>query len=213
MNSWQKNIYTLLKETITNTACELEYNNIFELLVAVMLSAQCTDKRVNMVTPKLFEQYPDCYAMAEADINAVESIIRPCGTYHIKANNLIEMSKALIANFNAVVPNTIEELISLPGVGRKTASVILAEGYKIPAMPVDTHVFRVSNRLGLTNSDKVDEVECELKKIFPKDKWIEVHYLILLFGRYYCKAIGYNCSECRLNKLCKFSNKNYSKKG
>lgn len=200
-------IYNRLKQLITNLECELNYKTIFQLLVAVVLSAQCTDKRVNMVTPELFERYPDAETMSRANIEDVEGIIRPCGTYRVKAKNIIELSKVLVSNFDGVVPKTIDELILLPGVGRKTANVILAEGYKIPALPVDTHILRVSNRLGLAMSDDPNIVEKTLKNKYPQNLWIELHYLLLLFGRYYCKALGYNCTQCVLFDLCNYSDK------
>ena len=202
-----RKILDALREVIPDLKCELEYKTIFQLLVAVVLSAQCTDKRVNMVTPILFLRYPDAKSMAQADVKDVEEIIRPCGTYRVKAKNIISLSKSIVNNFGGDVPRTIEELTTLAGVGRKTASVVLAEGYKIPAFPVDTHVLRVSNRLGLVNSDDPVVVEQKMKEIFPKDTWIDLHYMLVLFGRYHCKAIGYRCVNCKLKHLCQYDSK------
>ncbi len=201
-------IYNGLKSVIEDVRCELNYSNIFELLVAVVLSAQCTDKRVNLVTPNLFQQYPTCYDLAKANVDDLEKIIHSCGTYKIKSKNLIALSKDLVEKYDGQVPKTIEELIMLAGVGRKTASVVLAEGYKIPAFPVDTHILRVSNRLGLVDSDNPVVVEEKLKELFPQGYWIELHQLLVLFGRYKCKAIGYNCSTCALQKYCKTGKNN-----
>ncbi len=207
MDKIAKDIYTKLKKLIPNLECELNYNNIFELIVAVVLSAQCTDKRVNMVTPALFAKYPDCYSMSRANEEELQEIIRPCGTYKIKAKNLISMSKDIVERYNGQVPRTIEELTSLAGVGRKTASVVLAEGYKIPALPVDTHILRVTNRLGLVHTNDPNAVEECLKSMYEEKYWIELHYLLLLFGRYHCKAVGYNCRDCVVKDICKYDKK------
>ena len=201
-------LVSLLKELIPDLKCELEYKTIYQLLVAVVLSAQCTDKRVNTVTPVLFAKYPDAISMSSADVKDIEEIIRPCGTYRIKAKNLILLSQKLVSDFGGKVPKTIDELITLAGVGRKTASVVLAEGYKIPAFPVDTHVLRVTNRLGLVKSNDPLVVEKQMKALFPKELWIDLHYLLVLFGRYHCKAIGYRCGGCTVKHLCQYKSKN-----
>jgi len=203
-----RKIYTNLKTLIKDVRCELNYSNIYELLIAVVLSAQCTDKRVNMVTVELFNKYPTVYDLANAEVDKVEKIIHSLGTYKIKSKNIINLSKDIVSKYNGQVPNTIDELTTLPGVGRKTASVVLAEGYKIPAFPVDTHILRVANRLGLVKTDNPDMVEKEMKKLFPKEYWIELHQLLVLFGRYHCKAIGYRCNNCIMQDCCKFSKTN-----
>ena len=197
-------IITILRQIIPNPQCELNFNNNFELLCAVMLSAQTTDKRVNMVTPILFSKYPDPLSLANADYAEVKDIIKELGLSSNKAKNLIALAKKLYDDYNSVVPNTIEELIKLPGVGRKTASVILSVGFKIPAMPVDTHIHRMAIRLGYVKTNAtVDEVEIALKKYIPIDAWIDAHHLLLLFGRYYCKAKNPCCDNCRLINFCK----------
>lgn len=197
-------IYNTLKELIEEPKSELNFNNNFELIISVLLSAQCTDKRVNMVTPILFSKYDTCYKMAEAKLSDVEDIIRPCGFYHNKAKNIIELSKKLVYNFNGIVPSTMEELLTLDGVGRKTANVVLAVGFNKPAIAVDTHVHRVSNRLGLSNSSDVLKVEQSLMRQFDKSLWGEVHHLILLFGRYYCKSQNPKCDGCKFADICKY---------
>lgn len=200
--NYNNRILNYLKEKFPISKCELNYNSIFQLLIAVMLSAQCTDKRVNLVTKDLFEKYPTCEKLATANITDIEEIIKPCGMYHQKARNIIACSKKLVDDFKCVVPNTLEELTSLAGVGRKTASVVLCEGFNIPAMPVDTHIFRVSKRLGLSNGKDVLEVENDLKKQFNKKDWIDLHFRFVLFGRYFCKAIKPQCEDCQLKDIC-----------
>lgn len=197
-------IYNILKDLIKEPKSELKYNNNFELIIAVLLSAQCTDKRVNLVTPKLFEKYGTCYDLANANIDEVEDIIKPCGFYHNKAKNIIELSKKLVDNFNGEVPSTLEELITLNGVGRKTANVVLAVAFNKPAIAVDTHVHRVSNRLGLSKSQDVYKIEQDLMKLFNKEDWAEAHHLLLLFGRYYCKSQNPMCGECKLKEYCAY---------
>lgn len=168
---------------------ELEYINPFELLVAVILSAQTTDIQVNKVTPKLFRKYPSPYEMAQADIEELRDLIKTIGLYKNKSSFLIETSKKLIEDFDGKVPSTREELMTLPGVGRKTANVVLAEAFKMPALAVDTHVERVAKRLGWANEDdSVREVEEKLMKLIPKDRWARAHHQILLFGRYHSTA-------------------------
>lgn len=191
-----------LKELITNPKSELNYKNPFELLIAVVLSAQCTDKRVNEVTKELFEKFGTCEKLGYANRDEIERIIKPCGFYKNKAKHIIEASKRIYEDFGGEVPKDMESLASLSGVGRKTASVILAVAFEIPAMPVDTHVFRVSRRLGLSKGKDVLEVEKDLKKIIPKEDWIDMHHYLLLFGRYYCKALKPSCENCRFKEIC-----------
>ena len=193
-----------LKLLIPDPKCELNFTNNFELICAVMLSAQTTDKRVNMITPTLFSKYPDSESLMNADYNEVLEIIKSLGLAKNKASNLIALAKDIEEKYNGEVPNTMGELVKLAGVGRKTASVVLALGFGIPAFPVDTHVHRIAYRLGYSKKD--DDVlitEEKLKKYIPKNEWIEVHHLMLLFGRYTCKSINPNCTDCRLMKFCK----------
>lgn len=202
-------IIKLLDEYIPNPVTELEYNSDFQLLVAVILSAQCTDKRVNIVTKELFKQYKTPQDFANMDLATLERLIHPCGFYHNKAVNIINCSKMIVEKFNGQVPTNFDDLVSLPGVGRKTANVMLIVAFNTPAIPVDTHIFRVSNRLGLTNAK--NETECEelLVKLFAdkKEFWGKIHHLILLYGRYNCKAINPMCDNCIISQYCKYYNK------
>lgn len=197
-------IVATLRSIIDNPKSELEFNNNFELLVAVVLSAQCTDKRVNVVTKELFKEYNTPEKLANAKISDIEAIIRPCGYFRNKARNIIEASKQIVENFNGQVPSGMDELTSLAGVGRKTANVVRAVGFNIPSMPVDTHVFRVSNRLGLANAKNVNNTEKQLLKNIKQEDLIDVHHLLILFGRYYCKAISPKCNICPLVDKCKY---------
>ena len=183
--------------------CELNFDTPFEALVAIILSAQCTDKRVNLVTQDLYKKYNTPQQFASLDIKELEELIKPCGFYKNKAKNIKECAKQIIEDFNGEVPKTMEDLTKLAGVGRKTANVMLAEIYKQDAIAVDTHVKRVSNRIGFVKSDDPYDVEMALKKIFPKDKWSRMHHLLIFLGRYTCKAIKPNCKECLLNDICK----------
>ena len=190
-------IASYLNELYPDAHCELNYDSIFHLLIAVMLSAQTTDISVNKVTPKLFEKYPTPLDLMNADISEVENLIKAIGLYKNKAKNIIATSKELVERFNSSVPSTMEELTSLPGVGRKTANVVLVEGFKIPAFPVDTHVERVSKRLGIAKQlDSVETVERKIKKIYKKEQYGLLHHQFIFFGRYFCKAIKPNCQEC-----------------
>ncbi len=204
-------IYELLNDFIKNPVSELEYSSNFELLVAVMLSAQCTDKRVNIVTRELFKKYNTAKQFANLDVLELENLIHPCGFYHNKAKNIIASAKKICDEFNGEVPSDFNSLVSLPGVGRKTANVMLIVAFNKPAIPVDTHIFRVSNRLGLTNAKTETECEEQLTKLYKDNKelWGKLHHLILLFGRYNCKAIKPNCEGCILSDYCK----RYNKKG
>ena len=189
--------------------CELVFNSNYELLVAVILSAQCTDKRVNKVTSELFKDYNTPLKMIKLSQEELEEKIRPCGFFHNKAKHILECSKDIINKYNGEIPKTKKELKELSGVGEKTANVVLATAYNIPAIAVDTHVFRVSNRLGLANAKDVTKTQKDLEKNIPKDKWIKFHYALVLHGRYICKSQNPNCENCELKNLCKFyKNKN-----
>ena len=202
MNEKTKEIYESLKNKFPNPICELNFSNNYELLVSVILSAQCTDKRVNLVTKKLFKKYPSAKEMAKADINELEQEIKSCGFYHNKAKNILNACKKIVSEYNGEVPKDYEKLLALPGVGRKTANVITSAGFGGDAIAVDTHVFRVSRRLGLASGNTPEKVEKELMKTFNKELWSETHFLFVLFGRYVCKAQRPLCQECELKKFC-----------
>ena len=195
-------IENYLDELIPNPKCELNYNKDYELLIATMLSAQTTDKRVNQVTEILFQKYTSLDELSKADIEDVKTIIKPIGTYNKKAKNIIEIAKQL--NNIGYVPNDREYLESLPGVGRKTTNVVLSNIYNIPCIAVDTHVKRVSIRLGFApkNSD-VLKVEKQLYKLFSKEKLCRLHHQLVLFGRYYCKSQNPQCDNCKLSNICR----------
>lgn len=187
---------------------ELHYDNPFHLLIAVILSAQCTDKRVNMVTPPLFEAYPTPGVMAVSTTDAIYHYIKSVSYPNNKAKNLLGMAKKLVDDFGGKVPDTMEELETIPGVGRKTANVMLIVAFNKPAMPVDTHVFRVSNRIGLTdNSKNPEQTERELIKYIPAKYLSKAHHWLILHGRYVCVARRPKCEECGLTPYCKFFSK------
>ena len=181
-------LYLLLKQIFPEAKSELNYNNPYELLVAVILSAQCTDKRVNMVTPTLFKKFSNPLELSLANVEELEQIIHSCNYYKTKAKNLIISAKEIVEKFDNKVPNNLNDLMTLAGVGRKTANVVYSAGFMGQAIAVDTHVLRVSNRLGLSHSNNVVEVEKDLMKLFDKSVWSEVHHMLVLFGRYYCTA-------------------------
>ncbi len=183
--------------------CELIHRNSFELLIAVILSAQSTDERVNMCTPCLFEKYPGSKELADADIHEVIEYIRSIGLYQNKAQNIIGAAKAIEERFNGSVPDNREGLESLPGVGRKTANVVLSNCFDYPAFAVDTHVTRVSKRLGIAKeSDDVLTIEKKLNKAFPKEEWCRLHHQFIFFGRYTCLARNPKCDECPFKGKC-----------
>ena len=200
------NIIEYLDELFPNPRCELNYNKDYELLIAVMLSAQTTDKRVNMVTDILFKKYDTLDKLAGANINDIINIIRPIGTFNKKANNVISISKSLLEDKNGIVPNDRNYLEGLSGVGRKTTNVVLSNLYNVPCIAVDTHVSRVSKRLGIAKkNDDVLIIEKKLNKFFPKEKLNRLHHQLVLFGRYFCKAQKPNCENCKLKNICKKS--------
>lgn len=207
--SEKKQIFEILKNKFPAADCELNFNNNYELIVAVILSAQCTDKRVNIVTPNLFKKYPTVKDLANANEQELKNIIHSCGFYNNKSKNLIAMAKDVCQKFGGEIPSDYDDLISLSGVGRKTANVVMAVGFGKDAIAVDTHVFRVSNRLGIKSKNPL-ECEKQLQKIFDQKDWSHLHYLLVLFGRYYCKAIKPECSNCKLKEFCSF-NKNLYK--
>ncbi|EAH8246491.1 endonuclease III [Campylobacter coli] len=185
---------------------ELKFSNLYELLVCVMLSAQCTDKRVNLITPELFKAYPDITSLANANLSSLKTYIQSCSFYNNKAQNLIKMAQSVRENFNAEIPLDEEKLKSLAGVGQKTAHVVLIEWCGANCMAVDTHVFRVSHRLGLSKAKTPEATEEDLTRIF-KDNLNYLHQAMVLLGRYTCKAKKPLCKECFLNHLCKSKDK------
>ncbi|MBO5096121.1 MAG: endonuclease III [Bacilli bacterium] len=197
-----KEIVNYLNSIIPNPKCELNYNKDYELLIATMLSAQTTDKRVNMVTKVLFDKYPTLESLRNADVNDIKKIIKPIGTYNKKALNIIDIANGL-KEFDDIVPNDRNFLESLSGVGRKTTNVVLSNIYNVPCIAVDTHVQRVSKRLGITKSDDVLKTEKRLYKYFKGEDLCRLHHQLVLFGRYYCKAINPECKNCGLKNKCK----------
>ena len=198
-----KEIFSYLDEIFPNVGCELNYNKDYELVIAVMLSAQTTDISVNKVTPILFDRYKTLEELANASLFDVEEIIHSIGLYKNKAKNVIAIAKALIDNYGGVVPSDKDELQKLPGVGNKTAGVIRAEIFRIPDLPVDTHILRISKRLGLVDL-KADplKTEIKLKKLFPESDWIKLHHQLIHFGRYKCLARSPMCENCKLASFC-----------
>lgn len=189
----------------TSSETELNFSNPFELLIAVALSAQCTDKRVNMVTPPLFAQFPTPEILANSTADEVFTYIRSISYPNNKAKNLVAMAKMLVEKYNGEVPTTIEELVKLPGVGRKTANVMLAVAFDTPAMPVDTHVFRLSNRIGLTTNSKTPkQTEDTLTQHIPRELLTKAHHWLILHGRYICTARRPKCEECGIRPFCKY---------
>ena len=199
-----KKIIEYFQENNPEADTELQYKNPFELLAAVILSAQCTDKRVNMITPLLMAKYPNPASMAQAEIEDIYNIIKSCSYPNNKAKHLSGMSKMLVSEFNGVVPSDPALLQRLPGVGRKTANVVASVIYKKPVMAVDTHVFRVANRIGLTNAKNPLSSELQLTKHIPKNLMHKAHHWLILHGRYVCKAQKPVCGTCGLSEFCNF---------
>ena len=175
--------------------------------MATILSAQCTDKQVNKVTPALFAEYPDAESMSNAPIEKIEELIHSTGFYKNKAKNIKSMAYALVKEHNFQVPDNMESLVKLPGVGRKTANVVLGNAFKVPGMVVDTHVKRITNRYGLTKNSDPEKIEQDLMKIFPRKRWTELSHQLVLFGRYFCTAKKPNCNECKIFAYCPAGNK------
>ncbi len=197
-----------LDQLIPNPVCELEFHKDYELLMAVMLSAQTTDKRVNMVTKVLFQKYPSLASLEQAPLKEIMDIIKSIGTYHKKASNIKLIAASLLKDQNGVVPNDRTYLESLPGVGRKTTNVVLSILYNVPCIAVDTHVSRVSKRLGFAKeNDDVLIIEKKLMKKIPKNQWNKMHHQLVLFGRYYCKAQSPECESCHLQSICNYNQK------
>ena len=192
-----------------NAKTELNYSNPYELLVAVILSAQCTDKRINIVTKDLFRRFPEAVSLAEADVAEVFQYIKSVSYPNNKSKHLVDMAKILVNDFNNVVPSDVDELQTMPGVGRKTANVIASVVYNIPVMAVDTHVFRVSGRIGLTVNAKTPlDAEIQLVRQIPKEVINLSHHWLILHGRYICQARKPKCDECQISYFCKYFSKN-----
>ncbi|MFN4894257.1 MAG: endonuclease III [Pseudomonadota bacterium] len=195
-------LLAILAQLYPEPRSELAFSNDFELIIAVMLSAQCTDVKVNQVTPILFKKFPSAARLAKAKLSDVEKIIRPINYFKTKSRNIIATSEILTAKYDGAVPRTHEELTALPGVGRKTANVVLGETGAVPALPVDTHVFRVARRLGLSSSEDTEGVERDLMKQFPSSEWRPLHHRLIFHGRRVCKARNPQCDKCALRQLC-----------
>ncbi|HSU80380.1 MAG TPA: endonuclease III [Candidatus Angelobacter sp.] len=199
-----RHILDTLIEMFPDAHCELTHSNPFELTIAVLLSAQCTDKLVNKVTPDLFQKYKTPWDYLQVPLEELEQDIKRIGLFRNKAKNIRKLCEALIENYNGEVPQTHEELVQLAGVGRKTANVVVSTAFGVPAIAVDTHVERVSKRLGIARwKDTVLEVEKQLQKVVPKEEWTDTHHRLIFFGRYHCTARQPNCPECPLLGQCR----------
>ncbi|CCV65378.1 Endonuclease III [Paracholeplasma brassicae] len=202
-------IIEVMNDMFPDAKAELTHDNAFELLVAVVLSAQTTDKAVNLVTPILFDKYPTPELLMNADYSEVCDVLKTIGLYKNKAKFIIALAKDLVLLHNGEVPNDRTKLEALPGVGRKTANVVLSNAFNVPAIAVDTHVARISVRLGLAKKDdNVLEIEQKLMRKLPKDKWMKMHHQMIFFGRYHCLAKKPKCSDCPLKDICKYEQKN-----
>lgn len=197
-------ILSLLKKTYPESRCSLRYENHFQLLIATILSAQCTDAKVNQVTPLLFSRYPDARILAEAELKDIEKILKPLGLYKNKAENIRACARRLRDDFQGRVPGSEEELSSLAGVGRKTAHVVLGVGFGIPAVVVDTHVKRIAGRLGLTCHENPLKIEKDLTLLFPREDWSLIAHLFIDHGRAVCRAIRPDCVNCQIRDLCAY---------
>lgn len=203
-----KEIESYLEELYPDSRCELNYNKDYELLIAVVLSAQTTDKRVNLVTKELFSKYPSIEEVSKAPVSDLIDIVRPLGTASRKGVFVSEIAKILVNKYNGIVPNNRKVLEAMPGVGRKTANVVLSNLFDVPCIAVDTHVSRVSKRLSLAKDDDiVEEIESKLKRKFKRENWTKRHHQMVLFGRYNCKAKNPDCMNCKLKDICKYYKK------
>ncbi len=198
----KQRILQALEETYPEAGPELNFTNPYETLMATILSAQCTDRQVNRVTPAVFARYPDAESMARAEVDDLFPMVRSCG-FRTKAKNMIEACRIISREHGGQVPRTMEELTALPGVGRKTANVVLSNAFGIPAFAVDTHVFRVSNRLGLCRADTVEETERQMTRLIPREKWGRAHHWLIWHGRRICSAQKPKCAECPMKEWCR----------
>ncbi len=201
---------TGLEKIYRDAKCSLAYSQPYELMIAGRLSAQCTDARVNLVTPVLFEKYSTLKAFADAEIDEVAEIVKPCGLYKTKAKSIVEMAHKLYYEMDGIIPRTIDELITLPGIGRKTANLIMGDIHKMPAIVTDTHCIRICGRLGLTSNKEPHKVENDLLKIIPPEKSSDFCHRIVLFGRQYCTARGPKCDTCPLAEHIRQGNKKFA---
>ncbi len=201
-----KNIESIFVQRYKNAKTELKYSNLYELLICVILSAQCTDRRVNMITPALFKQYPDIESLSKASLDDVKALISTCSFFNNKAKNIIQLANQVLNEFEGRIPLDRDQLKTLSGVGQKTANVVLLEYNNENLMAVDTHVFRVSHRLGLSKAKSVEETEKDLNKIFKHNRHI-LHQGFVLFGRYVCKALKPQCYECFVYDFCVYNGK------
>ena len=199
-------ILDILEQSYPDAECALHYQNVFQLIVAVALSAQTTDKSVNQVTPTLFERYPDAETLAEADVEEVSEYIKRIGMYRTKAKNIVAMAQKLCADFDGQVPDNYDDLISLPGVGRKTANVVLSVGFGQQRIAVDTHVFRVANRIGLVHEKDVLKTELALMDRIPEERWSRTHHSLIFHGRQCCDARKPKCDSCPIVSYCEYVN-------
>lgn len=191
-----------------NAHCELEHSSAFELLIATILSAQCTDVRVNIVTGELFKKYNTPEAFKSLPIKTIENEIKTCGLYKRKAQKIKDTSLMICEEFDGNVPDNLDDLVKLPGVGRKTAGVVLSNAFNVPAIAVDTHVFRVSNRIGIVKENTPEKTEFALMKAIPKDRWTHSHHLLIFHGRRICKARKPECENCNITEYCNFFKSN-----
>ena len=201
-----KEVLDILDKTYPEAECALHHQNVFQLIVAVALSAQTTDKSVNMVTPALFERYPDAHALAEADVSQVSEYIKRIGMYKTKANNIVGMAQKLVSEYGGQIPEDYDALVSLPGVGRKTANVVLSVGFGQQRIAVDTHVFRVANRIGLVHEKDVLKTELALMEQIPEERWSRTHHSLIFHGRQCCDARKPKCDDCPINTLSEYIN-------
>ena len=201
-----KEVLDRLEEAYPEAECALHHQNVFQLIVAVALSAQTTDKSVNVVTPALFEKYPDADALAAADVEEVSEYIKRIGMYKTQAKNIVGMAQKLVSDYGGQVPEDYDALVSLPGVGRKTANVVLSVGFGHQRIAVDTHVFRVANRIGLVHEKDVLKTELSLMERIPEERWSRTHHSLIFHGRQCCDARKPKCDDCPINTLCEYIN-------
>ncbi|MGN0736087.1 MAG: endonuclease III [Anaerovoracaceae bacterium] len=201
-----KEVLDILEKTYPEAECALHHQNVFQLIVAVALSAQTTDKSVNVVTPALFERYPDAEALAGADVEEVSEYIKRIGMYKTKARNIVGMAQKIVSDYGGQVPEDYDALVSLPGVGRKTANVVLSVGFGHQRIAVDTHVFRVANRIGLVHEKDVLKTELSLMERIPEERWSRTHHSLIYHGRQCCEARKPKCDDCPVNTLCEYVN-------
>jgi len=206
-------IVEILESTYKEAYSTLEFKDAFQLLLAAQLAAQCTDERVNIVTKDLFVKYPDVYAFAEADVSELEEDIKSTGFYRNKAKNIINSARMIIKDYGGEVPSKMEDLLKLPGVGRKTANLILGDWYGIPGIVVDTHAGRLSRRMGLTKHEDPEKVEYDLMKIIPEEKWTDFCHRLVFHGRAVCRARKPLCDECPVIRYCDYAQKSKGMKG